>query len=106
MNCTRFQEQTNTAKLKTIEYGDPKKPTWSFLCINTALKQAISKSALDKENSRQPQGTVTTLTEKPQITNQITVKFVGKTEMALYNRKTENNCLSREAKLLQCCDLS
>ena len=43
---------------------------------------------------------------KPQITNQITVKFVGKTEMALYNRKTENNRLSREAKLLQCCDLS
>lgn len=43
------------------------------------MKQAISKSALDKENSRQPQGTVTSLTEKPQITNQITVKFVGKT---------------------------
>ena len=31
---------------------------------------------------------------------------VGKAEMALYNRKTENNRLSREAKLLQCCDLS
>lgn len=54
MNCTRFQEQTNAAKLKTIEYGDPKKLLW----INTALKQAISKSALDKENSRQPQGTL------------------------------------------------
>ena len=107
MNCTRFQEQTHTAKLKTIEYGDPKKLTWSFLWINAALKQAISKSALDKENSRQPQGTVTTLTENRKLqTNQITVKFVGKTEMALYNRKTENNRLSREAKLLQCCDLS
>lgn len=45
MNCARFQEQTHTAKLKTIEYGDPR-----YRPEKTHLKFSLDKCRTETSN--------------------------------------------------------